>query len=150
MLILVAVAIPREGVVNEGEVAKTKAPDPVSSITADAKLALDGLPNKVDTPVPKPATPVDIGSPVAFVSVADDGVPNAGVIKVGLLDKTKLPVPVELVTPVPPFATPIVVPLQVPLVIVPTVVISVPTNFDAVILPARSLFIIELARLNFE
>ena len=40
----------------------------------------------------------------------------------GLFDNTTLPDPVEVVTPVPPFATAIVVPLQVPLVIVPTVV----------------------------
>ena len=104
MLILVAVAAPREGVVNDGEVPKTRAPEPVSSVIDVAKFELDGVPKKVATPVPKPLTPVEIGKPVPFVSVIKDGIPKAGVVKVGLLDKTTLPVPVELVTPVPPFA----------------------------------------------
>ena len=33
--------------------------------------------------------------------------------------------------PVPPFANAMVVPLHIPLVIVPKVIISVPTNFEA-------------------
>ena len=33
--------------------------------------------------VPKPDTPVLIGSPVALVNVPDDGVPSAGVVRVG-------------------------------------------------------------------
>jgi hypothetical protein len=52
-----------------------------------------------------PVTPVVKGKPVALVSVADVGVPNMGVTSVGLVDKTTLPVPVEVVTPVPPLAT---------------------------------------------
>lgn len=52
-----------------------------------------------------PVTPVDKGRPVAFVRVADAGVPSAGVTSVGLFDNTTAPVPVEVVTPVPPFAT---------------------------------------------
>jgi hypothetical protein len=52
-----------------------------------------------------PVTPVVKGNPVAFVKVPDDGVPRAGVTRVGLVDKTTAPVPVELVTPVPPAAT---------------------------------------------
>jgi hypothetical protein len=43
--------------------------------------------------------------PVMFVPTKAEGVPNAGETKVGLLDNTTLPVPVEVVTPVPPFAT---------------------------------------------
>jgi hypothetical protein len=42
---------------------------------------------------------------VAFVSVPDAGVPKTGVTKVGDVDKTALPVPVEVVTPVPPEPT---------------------------------------------
>jgi hypothetical protein len=42
---------------------------------------------------------------VQFVSVPDEGVPKTGVTKVGLVDKTTFPDPVEVVTPVPPFAT---------------------------------------------
>jgi hypothetical protein len=52
-----------------------------------------------------PVTPVVKGSPVAFVSVAEEGVPKAGVTNVGLVDNTLLPEPVEAVTPVPPLAT---------------------------------------------
>jgi hypothetical protein len=40
--------------------------------------------------------------------------PILGVIKVGVFERTKLPLPVEVDVPVPPFATAIVVPLQVP------------------------------------
>lgn len=43
--------------------------------------------------------------PVRFVTTPDEGVPNAGVTSVGEFDKTTEPVPVEVVTPVPPFAT---------------------------------------------
>ena len=72
----------------------------------------------VDVPVPPDATakiddkpaavPVvfwfNVGN-VQFVKLPDAGVPNAGVTSVGELDKTKLPEPVDVVTPVPPFAT---------------------------------------------
>ena len=52
-----------------------------------------------------PVTPVDSGKPVALVNVADVGVPKTGVTKVGLVDNTTEPVPVLVVTPVPPLAT---------------------------------------------
>ena len=52
-----------------------------------------------------PVTPVVNGNPVPFVRVIDVGVPKIGVTKVGLVDKTTEPVPVLLVTPVPPEAT---------------------------------------------
>jgi hypothetical protein len=52
-----------------------------------------------------PVTPVVKGSPVALVSVTEEGVPKAGVTNVGLVDNTLLPEPVEVVTPVPPLAT---------------------------------------------
>lgn len=52
-----------------------------------------------------PVMPVLRGRPVAFVSVAEDGVPNAGVTSVGLVAKTTAPDPVDVVDPVPPFAT---------------------------------------------
>jgi hypothetical protein len=52
-----------------------------------------------------PVVPPSIGRPVAFVRVALEGVPKAGVTSVGLLDRTTFPVPVEEVTPVPPLAT---------------------------------------------
>jgi len=84
------VGVPNIGVTRVGEVANTKEPVPVSSVTALIKLALDGVPKKVATPVPKlvipvpplatgsvPVTPVVKGSPVALVSVAEAGVPRA-------------------------------------------------------------------------
>ncbi len=68
-------------------------------------LALDGVARNVATPVPRPDTPVAIGRPVAFVRVADVGVPRTGVTRVGLVDKTLFPEPVLVPTPVPPLVT---------------------------------------------
>jgi hypothetical protein len=42
---------------------------------------------------------------VQLAKLPDAGVPKAGVTRVGLVDKTTSPVPVEVVTPVPPLAT---------------------------------------------
>jgi hypothetical protein len=42
---------------------------------------------------------------VQLAKLPDDGVPRAGVTSVGLLESTALPVPVDVVTPVPPLAT---------------------------------------------
>ena len=92
------VGVPNKGVINVGEVANTAEPVPVSSVKAESKFALDGVARKVATPVPNPETPVLIGKPVAFVKVPEDGVPNAGVTNVGLVAKTKAPVPVSSVT----------------------------------------------------
>lgn len=86
--------VPRAGVTSVGELEKTKAPEPVSSDTAAARLNDEGVARNVATPEPSPEMPEATGSPVAFVSVTDDGVPNAGVTSVGLLAKTLLPVPV--------------------------------------------------------
>ena len=61
-----------------------------------------------------PLTPVVKGSPVALVNVPDDGVPKAGVTNVGDVLRTTDPVPVEVVTPVPPYNTATVVPCHVP------------------------------------
>lgn len=72
-----AVAAPKVGVVKEGDVAKTSAPDPVSSVTAVARFAEDGVASHVAIPDPSPEIPVDTGSPVAFVSVPEEGVPRA-------------------------------------------------------------------------
>jgi hypothetical protein len=95
LLILVAVATPNTGVVRVGDVANTKSPLPVSSVTAVAKLAEEGLAKNVATLAAKPETPVEIGKHVQFVSVPEFGVPNTGVMKVGVLLKTTRPVPVS-------------------------------------------------------
>ena len=75
--------VPMFGVVRAGEVANTSAPDPVSSVIALARFALDGVAKKVAIPVPRPDTPVEIGSPVQFISTPADGVPRFGVTSVG-------------------------------------------------------------------
>lgn len=87
-----------------GEVAKTRAPLPVSSVTAAARLAEDGVPRKAATPVPRPEMPVDAGRPVQLVNVPEDGVPRAGVTRVGLVAKTAAPVPVSSVRAAARFA----------------------------------------------
>jgi len=82
-------------VVIDGEVANTKAPLPVSSVTAVAKLAEDGVAKNAATPAAKPDTPVEIGRPVQLVRVPEDGVPKAGVTRVGDVANTKRPLPVS-------------------------------------------------------
>ncbi len=96
--ILVAAAAPRVGVTKVGLVVNATVEDPDSSVSADARFAEEGVARNVATPVPRPSTPVDIGKPVAFVSVPEDGVPRAGVTKVGLVANTNAPVPVSPVT----------------------------------------------------
>jgi hypothetical protein len=95
LLILVAVATPNTGVTRVGDVANTFTPVPVLSVSADARLADDGVPKKVATPVAKPDTPVEIGRPVQLVRVPEDGVPNAGVTSVGEVANTNAPLPVS-------------------------------------------------------
>ena len=72
------------GLVNVGLVPNTKEPEPVSSLTADAKLADEGVAKKFATPEPKPVIPVASGRPEQFVNVPDAGVPSVGVVIVGL------------------------------------------------------------------
>ena len=97
--------------VKVGLVANTRGPDPVSSVTADARFALDGVAKNVATPAPRPSTPVLIGNPVAFVRVPDDGVPNAPPLTTKAPADPTLtpravatPVPKDVI-PVPPLAT---------------------------------------------
>lgn len=119
--------VPKFGVTNDGLVANTNDPEPVSSVTAEAKLALVGVAKNVETPVPNPDTPEAIGSPVQLVSVPEVGVPSIGVTKVGLVARAFAPDPVDVVTPVPPFntgkvpVTPVVMGRPVQLVKVPDV-----------------------------
>ena len=117
---LVPVAAPIAGVTSVGVLANTFAPVPVSSVSAAAKFALDGVARKVATLAPNPDTPVATGKPVQLVSVPEVGtprigvtrtmlvevqaemlplvtVPKIGVTKVGLVLKTNRPVPVSSV-----------------------------------------------------
>jgi len=87
------VTVPEEGVPRA----------PLNTTGAPAEPMLTA--RAVATPVPKPATPVEMGKPVALVSVAEVGVPRIGVTKVGLVFSTTEPVPVDVVTPVPPDRT---------------------------------------------
>lgn len=70
-------------------------PAVTSVVAAAAVVAVAALP-----PMLKPAA-----VPVMFVPTRAEGVPKAGVTNVGLVLRTLLPVPVEVVTPVPPLAT---------------------------------------------
>lgn len=96
--------VPSAGVTSVGDVANTNAPLPVSFVTAAARLADDGVAKNVATPVPRPLTPVDIGSPVALVKTPLEGVPRAGVTSVGLVANTRAPEPVSFVTAAAKFA----------------------------------------------
>jgi hypothetical protein len=88
------VGVPSNGVTRVGDVANTSAPDPVSSVTAAAKFALEGVAKNVAIPAPSPEIPVLIGNPVQLVNVPLAGVPRAGVTNVGDVEPTKFPVPV--------------------------------------------------------
>jgi hypothetical protein len=80
-----AEGVPRAGVTSVGLVANTRDPLPVSSVTAAAKLAEDGVARNVAMPVPRPDTPVLMGRPVQLVNVPLEGVPRTGVVSVGLV-----------------------------------------------------------------
>jgi len=103
------VGVPSIGVTNVGLVDKTILPEPVEVVTPVPPLATGNV----------PVTPLDKGNPVALVNTPLAGVPSIGVTKVGLVDKTTEPVPVEVVTPVPPLFTATVVPFHIALVIEP-------------------------------
>jgi hypothetical protein len=94
----VPVAAPMFGVTRVGVLAKTSAPVPVSSVTAEARFALEGVARNVATFAPNPETPVLIGRPVQFVRVPDVGVPRSGVVRDGDVPNTSAPEPVSPVT----------------------------------------------------
>jgi len=86
--------VPNTGVVKDGDVAPTNDPLPVMAAA-----------NAVATPVPNDAIEL-IGSPVQFVNVPLEGVPNTGVVKDGDVAPTNDPLPVmfaasAVATPVP-------------------------------------------------
>jgi len=95
LLKLPEVGVPKTGVTKVGEVDNTVLPEPVEVVTPVPPLATGKV----------PVTPVVKGRPVKLVATPDVGVPSKGVTKVGEVDKTTEPVPVLVVTPVPPFAT---------------------------------------------
>jgi hypothetical protein len=89
------VGVPKTGVTSVGEVDNTLLPEPVEVVTPVPPLATGKV----------PVTPVVNGSPVKLVATPEAGVPSAGVTSVGDVESTTEPVPVLVVTPVPPFAT---------------------------------------------
>jgi hypothetical protein len=103
------VGVPNSGVTSVGDVAKTAAPEPVSSVKAPAKLAELNEPNIVALPVEVTA-PVRLALvvtlpavrpdavPVMFVPTSAEGVPSAGVTSVGDVANTNEPEPVSSVT----------------------------------------------------
>lgn len=75
-----------------------------------------------------------VAVPVMLVPTRAEGVPNAGVTRVGEVLKTTFPVPVDVVTPVPPFAT-----ANVPaIVMTPLVVTGPPLKVRPVVPPLTS------------
>ena len=75
-----------------GDVPNTNEPEPVSFVTAAAKLALVGVAKNVATPVPSPDTPPT--GIVQLVKVPADGVPKLGVVNVGeVVRASVVPVP---------------------------------------------------------
>lgn len=134
-----AEAAPSIGVTNVGDVANTNAPDPVSSVTAEARLAELGVPRKVPMPVPKPDNPVDIGSPVRLVATPEAGVPSIGAIKVGPLLSTTNPVPVSSLI-IPPNCAEVVAPnIDKLLVTVPGKVNVLGMDITGVVVPVATL-----------
>jgi len=85
----------------------TKAPS-VPTLTANA----------VNTPVPVPAKPVEIGKFMPFVSVIAEGTPRLGVVSVGEVANTMLPEPV------------VVLPSAVTVPLVGNVSVVVPVNVN--------------------
>ena len=63
------VGVPNKGVTSVGEVANTRLPVPVSSVTAVLRLAELGVAKKVATFAARPETPVEIGNPLQFVKL---------------------------------------------------------------------------------
>ena len=82
--------VPNTGVTSVGLVANTNAPEPVSPVTAVAKLAEEGVAKKAATPAPNPLIPVATGNPVQLVRVPEAGVPNAGLTKMLLVNSKVL------------------------------------------------------------
>ena len=55
-----AEGVPKAGVTRVGEVLNTRRLDPVSSVTAEARLAELGVAKKVATPAARPLMPLDM------------------------------------------------------------------------------------------
>jgi hypothetical protein len=78
----------RMSVVNDGDVPNTSAPDPVSSVTAEARLALEGVPRNVSIPVAvvvvEGATPAPPPIIKALAAKAEDEAHAEALLKYGI------------------------------------------------------------------
>ena len=81
------VGVPKSGATKTGALANTKAPVPVSSVTAVRKLVDEGVAKNVAMPAPKPETPEAIGKPVALIRSAWPTTPKVGLDITGLVNK---------------------------------------------------------------
>jgi hypothetical protein len=111
------------GVVKDGLVPSTFAPEPVELVTPVPPLATGNV----------PVTPVLNGKPVQLVNVPEDGVPRTGVVSVGLVRVllVRVCVPVNVVTTVEsiaivtaPVAPETVIPVPATLLVTPVLVIE--------------------------
>ena len=85
--------VPNTGDSSVGLVPNTNFPEPVSSVTAAARLDEFGVAKNVDTFDARPEIP-PMGNPLQFVKVPDCGVPNTGDSNVGPEPNTNAPEPV--------------------------------------------------------
>ena len=127
--------VPSAGVTKVGPLDNTLLPEPVDVVTPVPPLATGSV----------PVTPVANGSPVTLVIKPLAGVPSTGATKVGLLDSTLLPLPVEVVTPEPPLATgkvPVVPPsIGKPVALVNVALVGVPKAGVTSVGELRSAFV---------
>ncbi len=107
--------VPNAGVTKVGLVANTRAPVPVSFVTAAARFAEDGVAKNVAIPEANPLTPVLMGKPVALVKVPDEGVPSAPPLTTGAPAVPTLTAK-AVATPVPRPLTPVLMGRPVALV----------------------------------
>jgi len=96
------VGVPKIGVTNVGDVLRTTEPVPVLVVTP---VPPDATARVADRPAAVPDVFWFSVGKVQLAKLPDVGVPNIGVTNVGLVDNTLEPVPVLVVTPVPPDAT---------------------------------------------
>jgi len=117
---LVAVAAPSDGVEKLGEFENTNDPEPVSLLMTPASSELVVAANALNLLLVEASVAVPAGIVTVPLAAADvttlvvplvlpasvkPPLPIEGVVKDGDVDRTTLPVPVEVVTPVPPLAT---------------------------------------------
>jgi hypothetical protein len=117
------IGVPKAGVTKVGDVPNTNAPLPVSSLITPANselvvaakvLNLLDVVANVAVPAGIVTVPLAVADvtilvvPLKLPAIVKPPLPMDGVVNDGEVDRTTLPVPVEVVTPVPPLATDIV------------------------------------------